>query len=189
MLVEDNSQSPDIFTPASGFIYIRLLAQVCRQALSLPAEVLWERLDFRSQHRVTWATHDELGSFIRASEYGTRLPTVTAGQLNLFKIKPLGTTVRASSQVPVAYTGGLGSGSASRPALRSRPMPVSHVAVAHDSQVARIHRDWRPPEVSAWDGLFTDDSIRAHADGVLLFHGVAPRAEARPMRGFLCPAA
>ena len=117
-------------------------------------EFLWERLDFCSQHRVRWAAHDKRGSFIKASEY--RGPRVNS--------KPLVTTVRAPVQVPIAYTGGLGSGSVSRPALRSKPAPVPRVAVARDSQVPRRHRDSRLPEVSAWEGLFTDDSIRAHAD-------------------------
>ena len=178
-LLENNSQAPDILTPGGGVIAIRLLAQACRQALALPVEFLWERLDFCSQHRVRWAAHDKRGSFIKASEYrGPR-----------FKSKPLVTTVRAPAQVPITYTGGLGSGSVSRPALRSRQAPVPRVPAARDSQVPRSHRDAPRPEVSAWEGVFTDDSIRAHADGELVVRGVAPRAGGWAMRDILCRAA
>ena len=122
-LLENNSQAPDILPPGGGVIAIRLLVQACRQALALPVEFLWERLDFCSQNRVRWAAHDKRGSFIKASEYrGPR-----------FKSKPLVTTVRAPTQVPVTYTGGLVSGSASRPALRSKPVPVLRVAAVRDS--------------------------------------------------------
>ena len=37
--------------------------------------------------------------------------------------------------------------------------------------------------------MFTDDSIRAHADGELVVRGVAPRAGGCAMRGILCRAA
>ena len=67
-LLENNLQAPDILTPGGSVISICLLAQACRQALALPAEFLWERLDFCSQHRVRWAAHDKRGSFIKASE-------------------------------------------------------------------------------------------------------------------------
>ena len=177
-LLENNSPAPDILTPGGGVIAIRLLAQACRQALALPVG-FYGRLDFCSQHRVRWAAHDKRGSFIKASEY----------RGNRFKSKPFVTTVRAPTQVPVAYTGGLGSGPASRPALRSKPAPVPRVAAARDFQVARSQRDSRRPEVTAWEGVFTDDSIRAHADGELVVLGVAPRAGGWSMRDISCLAA
>ena len=174
-LLENNSQAPDILIPGGGVIAIRLLAQACRQAPALHVEFSWERFEFCNQHRVHWAAHDKRGSFIKANEYhGPR-----------FKSKPLVTTVRAPTQVSVAYTERIGSGSASRPALRSKPVPVQQVAAARDSQVARIHRDSRRPEVSALEGLFTDDSIHAHADRELVVRGVALRAGGWAMRDIL----
>ena len=63
------------------------------------------------------------------------------------------------------------------------------MAASRDSQVACSHRDSRRPEASAWGGVFTDDSIRAHADGELVVRGVAPRAGCWAMRDILCRAA
>lgn len=75
------------------------------------------------------------------------------------------TTARAAPQAPVAYSGVFGSGTASRPFLPSKPAPVPSFAAPRDSHVARGAGCSRPHEVSSWEGVFSDDNIRAHADG------------------------
>ena len=58
VLLENNSQAPEIVIPGGGTIVIGVLAQACRRALALPGEYLFERLDFCSQQRVRWVAHD-----------------------------------------------------------------------------------------------------------------------------------
>ena len=48
---------------------IRVLVQACHGALALPAEYLFEFLDFCRQHCVRWVAHDTHGAFIKANDY------------------------------------------------------------------------------------------------------------------------
>ena len=116
VLLENNSQAPEIVIPGGGTIVIRVLVQACRGALALPAEYLFERLDFCSQHRVRWVAHDHHGASIKANDYrGPRLNS-----------KPVLAPSRPASQVPGgAYVGGFGSGPAPTLPLRFKPAPSS----------------------------------------------------------------
>ena len=180
VLPENNSQAPEIVIPGGGTIVIGVLAQACRRALALPGEYVFERLDFYSQHRVRWVAHDHNGSFIKANDYrGSR-----------FKSKPVIPPSRQAPQVPgTGYLGGFGSGPALTLPLRSKPAPSSIRGVPRGLLAPRGNQDSRPPVPSAWNGVYSDDSIRANANGELVVRSVAPRPGGWAMLDILCRAA
>ena len=164
VLLENNSQAPEIVILGGGTIVIRVLAQACRGALELPAEYLFERLDFCSHHRVRWVAHDHNGAFIKANDY--RGP----------RFKPVIPPSRPAPQVPgTEYVGGFGSGPPSTLPLRSKPAQSSSPGAPLGLLTPRGNRDSRLPVPSAWDGVYSDDSIRENANGELVVRGVAPR--------------
>ena len=179
VLLENNSQAPEIAIPGGGTIVIRVLAQACRGALELTAEYLFERLDFCSQHRVRWVAHDHNGAFIKANDHqGPR-----------FKSKPVIPPSRQAPQVSgTEYVGDFGSGPVPTLPLRSKPAPSSSRGVPRGLLAPRGNQDSWPPVPSAWDGVYSDDSIRANAKGELVVRDVAPRPGVWAMLDILCRA-
>ena len=140
VLLANNSQAPEIAIQGGGTIVIRVLAQAYRGALELPAEYLFERLDFCSQHRVHWDAHDHNGAFIKVNDY--RGPC--------FKSKPVILPSRQASQVPgTEYVRGFGSGPAPTLPLRSKPAPSSNRGVPLGLLAPRSNQDSRLPVPSA----------------------------------------
>ena len=172
VLLENNSQAPEIV--------IGVLAQASRRALALPGEYVFERLDFCSQHRVRLVAHDQNGAFIKPNDYrGPR-----------FKSKPVIPPSRPAPQVPgTEYVGGFGSGPAPTLPLRSKPAQSSSRGAPRGLLASRGNQDSRLPVPSAWDGVYSDDSIRANANGELVVRGFAPRPGGWVMFDILCQAA
>ena len=154
-----------------------VLAQACRGTLKLPAEYLFERLDICSQHRVRWVAHDHNGAFIEANDYrGPR-----------FKSKPVIPPCLPAPQVPgTGYVGGFGSGPAPTLPLRSKPAKSLSRGASRGLLAPRGIQDSRLPVPSAWDRVYSYDSIRANANAELVVRGVAPRPGGWAMLDILC---
>ena len=107
-----------------------------------------------------------------------------------FKSKPVIPPSRPAPQVPgTEYMGGFGTGPAPTLPLRSKPAQYSSRGAPRGLLAPRGNQDSRLPVPSAWDEVYSDDSIRANAKGELVVRGVAPRPGGWAMLDILCRAA